>query len=55
MSERPDQGTQKFCEPAQQEAEVVAGGGKHGIDAVALAALEIIAVGAGEFTEIYQA
>jgi hypothetical protein len=30
-------------EPAQEEAEVVTGGGQHGIDAVAVAPFEIIA------------
>jgi hypothetical protein len=37
-----DEGAQKPLEPAQQ-AEVVAGGGEHGVDAVAVAALEVIA------------
>src|SRR6267142_5687816 len=37
------QGTQKLLEPAAEQAEVVAGGGEHGIDAVAVAAFEIIA------------
>ena len=39
-----DQGTQKLCQPAQEEAEVVTGGGEDGIDAVALTALEMVAV-----------
>jgi hypothetical protein len=39
-----DQDTQKLCQPAQEEAEVVTGGGEDGIDAVALTALEIVAV-----------
>ena len=41
--ERPDEGAQKPFQPAQEEGEVVAGGGEHGIDAVALAPFEIIA------------
>src|SRR5437763_3078104 len=41
--ERLEQGAQKPSQPAQEEAEVVAGGGEHGIDAVAVASLEIIA------------
>jgi len=41
--ERLEQSTQKPRQPAQQEAEVVAGGGEHGIDAVAGTALQIIA------------
>src|SRR6266851_721783 len=44
LSERQHQGTQKRCEPAQEQAEVVAGGGQHGVDAVAVAALEIVTV-----------
>jgi hypothetical protein len=39
-----DQGTQKRGEPAQEQGEVEAGGGEDGVDAVALAALELIAV-----------
>jgi hypothetical protein len=39
-----NKGTQKPLQPAQEEAEVVAGGGEHGVDAVAVASLEIIAV-----------
>jgi hypothetical protein len=34
-----DQGTQKRHQPAQQQAEVVAGGGQHGVGAVACEAL----------------
>src|SRR5205814_2287664 len=34
---------QKPSEPAQEEAKVVAGGGEHSIDAVAVASLQIIA------------
>jgi hypothetical protein len=34
------QGAQKAPKPAQEQAEIVAGGGEHGVDAVALAALE---------------
>src|SRR2546423_15267705 len=41
--ERLQQGAQKPSEPAQEEAKVVAGGGEHSIDAVAVASLEIIA------------
>ena len=41
--ERPEQGTQKPFQPAQEEAEVVAGGGQHRIDAVAVAPFEVIA------------
>jgi hypothetical protein len=39
------QGTQKLLEPAAEQAEVVAGGGEHGIDVVAVAAFEIPASG----------
>jgi hypothetical protein len=35
--QRMDEGAQKPLEPAQQQAEVVPGGGEHGIDAVAVA------------------
>src|SRR5215471_21243377 len=38
-----DEGTQKPLEPAQEQAEVVAGSGEYGVDAVAVAAFEIIA------------
>ncbi len=31
-----------FREPAAEQAEVVAGGGEHGVDAVAVAALEMV-------------
>src|SRR2546423_15335115 len=41
--ERLQQGAKKPSEPAQEEAKVVAGGGEHSIDAVAVASLEIIA------------
>src|SRR5215469_18723710 len=41
--QRTDEGTQKPFEPAQEQTEVVAGGGEHGIDTVAAAAFEIIA------------
>ena len=37
-----DQDTQKLCQPAQEEAEVVAGGGEDGVGAIALGSLEII-------------
>src|SRR5947208_3029307 len=43
LRERLEEGTQKPREPAQEEAEVVAGGGEHGIDAIAVAPLQIIA------------
>ena len=36
-------GVQKPLEPAQEQTEVIAGSGEHGIDAVAVAVLEIIA------------
>jgi len=42
--EQLDQGTPKRCEPAQEQAEVVAGGGEDGVAAVAVAALEIVPV-----------
>ena len=41
--QHPHQGAQKPLEPAQEQAEVVAGSGEHGIDAVAVAAFEVIA------------
>jgi len=41
--ERLEEGAQKPRQPAQEEAEVVAGGGEHGIDAIAVAPLQIIA------------
>src|SRR6266851_6786852 len=41
--EDPDQGAQKPREPAQEEAEVVAGGGQDRIAAIAVAALEGVA------------
>ena len=47
-SERLEDGAQKAREPAQEEAEVVAGGGEHGIDPIAVAPFEIIA---GFFTD----
>ena len=37
-----DNRARKIFEPAAEQAEVVAGGGEHGIDAVAIAALEIV-------------
>src|SRR5215472_1646905 len=43
VGERHDAGTQKLCQPAEQQAEVVAGGGKDGVDAVALGSLEQVA------------
>jgi hypothetical protein len=36
------QGAQKLLEPAQEEAEVVTGGGEHRVDAVAVTAFEVI-------------
>src|SRR5712671_3530929 len=44
FGEGPDDGTQEFCEPPQEQAEVVAGRGEDGVDAVACAAFEIVAV-----------
>src|SRR5215467_13819229 len=41
--ERLEEGAQKPRQPAQEKSEVVAGGGEHGIDAVAVTALEMIA------------
>jgi hypothetical protein len=41
--QRLDQGVQKALEPAQEQTEVVAGGGEHGIDAVDVASFEVIA------------
>jgi len=38
-----EKGAQKLAQPAQEQTEVVAGGGEHGVDAVAVAALEVIA------------
>jgi len=35
------QGAQKPIEPAQEQAEVVAGSGEHGIDAVAVASFQV--------------
>jgi hypothetical protein len=35
--ERGDQGAQKLFEPSQEEAEVVAGGDRHRVDAIAVA------------------
>ena len=45
--QRTDEGTQKPLEPAQEQAEVVAGRGEHGIDPVAVAAFEVIAAHPG--------
>ena len=44
FGEGPDDGSQEFCEPSQEQTEVVAGRGQDGVDAVADAALEIVAV-----------
>ena len=41
--QRSDQGAQKPLEPTQEQAEVVAGSGEHGVDAVAVASCEVIA------------
>src|SRR5215470_14606238 len=43
LPEHQQQGAQKLLEPAQEEAEVVAAGGEHGVVAVAFAALEVVA------------
>jgi NaMN:DMB phosphoribosyltransferase len=37
------QGTQQAPEPSHEQAEVVAGGGEHGIDAITISAFEIVA------------
>src|ERR1700682_592441 len=42
-SKDQQQGAQKLLEPAQEQAEVVAGGGQNSVDAVAVTALEIVA------------
>src|SRR6478736_9507678 len=44
FGEGPDDGTQEFCEPPQEQAEVIAGCGEDGVDAVADAAFEIVAL-----------
>ncbi len=44
LEEGSDDDTQELCEPSQQQAEVVAGRGENGVDAVAEASLEIISV-----------
>jgi hypothetical protein len=41
--EQDEQGAQKLLEPAREQREVVACGGKHRISAAAISALEIIA------------
>ncbi len=41
--QNPDENAQKPRQPAQEEAEVIVDGGEHGIAAVAVAPLEIIA------------
>ena len=41
--EHADQGAQKPLQPAQEETEVVAGSGEHGVAAIALASFEVIA------------
>src|SRR3546814_16792138 len=42
--DRQEQGTQECFQPADEEAEVVAGGGEDGVGVVAVAALEIVAL-----------
>ena len=46
MGERLEEGAQKPSQPAQEQGEVVAGGGEDGIGPVAGAALEVIAADA---------
>src|SRR5260370_42555246 len=41
--EGDEEGTQKPFEPAQEQVEVEAGGGEHGVGAIAVAALEVVA------------
>lgn len=41
--QRADEGAQKPLEPAQEQTEVVAGSGEHGVDPIAVAAFEVIA------------
>src|SRR5256886_17492323 len=43
---------QKLLEPAQEQAEVVAGSGEHGVDAIAIAAGEIVAAHAVILLEV---
>jgi hypothetical protein len=38
------EGAQKRCQPSQEKVEVEAGGGEEGYDAVAVTALEIVAL-----------
>ena len=45
-------GRVKLLEPAQEQAEVVAGSGEHGVDAVAIAAREIVAAHAVILLEV---
>jgi hypothetical protein len=40
--EHADQGAQKPLQPAQEETEVVAGSGEHGVAAIAVASFEVI-------------
>ncbi|MHC2367049.1 hypothetical protein ACVIWV_007468 [Bradyrhizobium diazoefficiens] len=40
FGEGADDGTQEFCEPSQEQAEVVAGRGEDGVDAVTDAAFD---------------
>jgi len=39
--QHPDQGAQKPVEPTQEQTEVVAGSGEHGVDPIAVAAFEL--------------
>ena len=43
VDEHGDQGMQKRLQPSQEEAEFVPGGGEDGVDAVAVASLEVVA------------
>jgi len=44
FDERGDESAQKHCQPAQQQAKVVAGGGEDDVDAIAVASFEVVAV-----------
>jgi len=43
VGEHAQRNVQKLLEPAPEQAEVVARGGEHGVDAVAVAAREMVA------------
>src|SRR5665213_1967186 len=43
VGEHAQQNVQKLLEPAPEQAEVVACGGEHGVDVIAVAALEMVA------------